>query len=69
MIIINFWLNEEFRNEGINEVFIDDFKNAFDAKDYAYSMVRNLNIACAEVEDDGLVLYGVDEIDEWGILS
>ena len=69
MIAINYWVNEDFRNEGISEVYIDDFKNAFDAIDFAIDMVRKHDIACAEVEENGTVLYGIDEIDEWGVLA
>lgn len=66
---IQYWVDEEHREQGISEFFVDTFNNLDQAIRQAQKIVDNIGYACAEViEFQGekvKVLYGYDGVDFW----
>ena len=64
---IQFWVNEESREQGISELYIDDFTDLDQAIRQSQKIVDSIGYACAEVieKETDRVVYGYDGIDFW----
>lgn len=69
---IKYWVDNEHREQGISELFFNDFTDLDQAIRQAQKIVDNIGYACAEVietetldTDNEKVLYGYDGIDFW----
>ena len=73
-IYIKYWEDEELRDQGISEVYLDKFESIEDAKEVARKLIDRDGYASVEVfispkgeiesEDDKLV-WGYDGVDTW----
>lgn len=64
---IQYWIDEEHREQGLSELYIDDFTDLDQAIRQAQKIVDNIGYACAEVieTETNKVVYGYDGIDFW----
>jgi hypothetical protein len=65
--IIQYWTNEENREQGISDIYFNDLNNIDEAIRQAQKIVDNVGYACAEVIEfeTNEVVYGYDGIDFW----
>jgi hypothetical protein len=65
---IQYWVDEEHREQGISELYVDDFTDLDQAIRQAQKIVDSICYACAEVieTETDKVIYGYDGIDFWG---
>ena len=62
---IEFWVDEDAREEGESDYYMYDIKDVEEGKRIVRKMIDRDGYASAELQRDGVVIFGYDGIDTW----
>lgn len=63
---IEYWVDEEARDQGLGDIYIGDIKDIEDGENIVDYLIDDMDYAAAELMLDGEVIYGRDSDSTWG---